>query len=98
MDRSGGPIKIGPLFPKIYMKKLYRSTSNRMIAGVCAGIADYVNVDTNVVRLLYIFGLMITGVFPLVILYVIAMFMIPEKGNETSTVIDGKVEDKNDDE
>lgn len=89
---------ITPLFPKIYMKKLYRSTSNRMIAGVCAGIADYVNVDTNVVRLLYIFGLMITGVFPLVILYVIAMFMIPEKGNETSTVIDGKVEDKNDDE
>ncbi len=80
------------------MKKLYRSTGNRMIAGVCAGIADYVNVDTNVVRLLYIFGLMITGVFPLVILYVIAMFMIPEKGNETNAVIDGKVEDKNDGE
>ena len=63
-----------------------------MIAGVCAGIADYVNVDTNVVRLLYIFGLMITGIFPLVILYVIAMFIIPEKGNENDGVIDGKTE------
>lgn len=83
---------IAPFSPKIPMKKLYRSANNRVIAGVCAGIAEYLNVDTNVVRLLYIFGLMITGIFPLVILYVIAMFILPEKSSERSDVVDGKTE------
>ena len=32
-------------------KKLYRSTSNRMIAGVCGGIAEYFNVDPTIIRL-----------------------------------------------
>jgi len=32
--------------------KLYRSKSNRMIAGVCAGLADYLGMDPTVVRLL----------------------------------------------
>lgn len=74
------------------MKKLYRSINNRMVAGVCAGLAEYVNVDTNVVRLLYLFGLMVTGIFPLVILYVIAMFILPEKGG--GEVVEGKMEDE----
>ena len=35
------------------MKKLYRS-SNRILAGVCGGIAEYLNIDPTVVRVLYI--------------------------------------------
>ena len=35
------------------MKKLYRSTSNRMIAGVCAGVAEYLNIDPTVVRVIW---------------------------------------------
>jgi len=35
-------------------KKLARSTSNRMIAGVCAGLGDYLGIDPTIVRLLSI--------------------------------------------
>lgn len=34
------------------MKKLYRSKSNQMLCGVCAGIGEYTNVDANVIRLI----------------------------------------------
>ena len=35
------------------MKKLYRSKSNQMLCGVCAGIGEYTNVDANVIRLIF---------------------------------------------
>ena len=35
------------------MKKLYRSKSNRMIAGVCAGVAEYLNIDPTVIRVIW---------------------------------------------
>ena len=38
------------------IKTLTRSKSNRMIAGVCAGLADYLNIDPTVVRLLFVLG------------------------------------------
>ena len=38
------------------VKTLTRSKSNRMIAGVCAGLADYLNMDPTVVRLLFVLG------------------------------------------
>jgi phage shock protein PspC (stress-responsive transcriptional regulator) len=37
-------------------KVLTRSKSNRMIAGVCAGLGDYLNMDPTVVRLLFVLG------------------------------------------
>ena len=47
------------------MKKLYRSNSDRMIAGVCAGLADYINIDPTIVRLIFmILFLMGTSRFP----------------------------------
>ena len=36
------------------MKKLYRSQSDVMIAGVCAGLADYLGVDVTIVRLVFV--------------------------------------------
>lgn len=38
------------------VKSLTRSKSNRMIAGVCAGLGDYLNIDPTVVRLLFVLG------------------------------------------
>ena len=35
-------------------KKLYRSSSDKMIAGVCSGLAKYFNIDTVLVRILFI--------------------------------------------
>lgn len=55
-------------------KKLYRSTKNKMICGVCGGIAEYVNTDPTVIRLLWvIFGILGVGV----IVYIIAAIIMP---------------------
>ena len=35
-------------------KRLYRSTSSRMLAGVCGGIAEYFNIDPTIVRFLWV--------------------------------------------
>jgi phage shock protein C len=55
-------------------KRLYRSSTNNMLAGVCAGIAEYINLDPTIVRLLWIiFGCMGAGV----IAYVVAAIIMP---------------------
>lgn len=56
------------------MKKLYKS-NNRMICGVCAGIAEYLGIDPTVVRLFWAaLGLTGTGI----LLYIIAALVMPE--------------------
>ncbi len=58
-------------------KKLTRSSSNRMVAGVCAGIAEYANIDPTLVRL----GWAILSVIACgtgIIAYIIAAIIIPE--------------------
>jgi len=64
-------------------KKLYRSVSNRMLAGVCGGIAEYLNVDVTVVRVLW--AVISLFAFVGVAAYVVCLFLIPE---EPSNVID----------
>lgn len=63
-----------------------------MIAGIFGGLAEYVGMDANIVRLVAVLGLLITGIFPLAIVYIIAMFLVPEKPANHSGAIDGKVE------
>ncbi len=59
-------------------KTLTRSKSNRMIAGVCAGLADYLNIDPTVVRLLFVLGFFaVHG--GLVIAYIIMAIVTPEQ-------------------
>jgi phage shock protein PspC (stress-responsive transcriptional regulator) len=62
--------------PPAPSKRLVRSTSNRVIGGVCAGVADYLNMDANLVRILTVLISLFTGV-P-VILYIVALFVMPE--------------------
>lgn len=59
-------------------KKLYRSKANRMLAGVCAGMAEYFNVDPTLVRVIAIF-LLLTPCVPALLAYLIAWALIPEK-------------------
>jgi phage shock protein C len=58
------------------MKKLYRS-SNRIFAGVCGGIAEYLNIDPTVVRVLYIVLSFFSAAFPGLLLYLILLLFIP---------------------
>jgi phage shock protein C len=56
-------------------KRLCRSTTDRKIAGVCGGVAEYLNIDSTIVRLLWvIFGLTGTGI----LVYIIAALIMPE--------------------
>jgi phage shock protein C len=60
------------------IKTLYRSKSNRMIAGVCAGLADYLNMDPTVVRLLFVLSFFaLHG--GLVLAYIIMAIITPEE-------------------
>ena len=60
-------------------KKLYRSTSNKMIAGVCSGLAEYINIDPTIVRLIWaLIALSGAGVLA----YLIAAIIIPEKPSD----------------
>lgn len=43
------------------VKRLYRSKNDRMIAGVCGGIAQYFHIDPTLVRLLAVVGLLLAG-------------------------------------
>lgn len=65
-------------------KKLVRKTSNKMIAGVCSGIADYLGIDTTIIRVLTILLSIFFGeVFHGLIIYCVAAIVIPDE-NETN--------------
>lgn len=57
-------------------RKLYRSRNQRMIAGVCGGLADYFNVDATLVRVLFLL-LAVFGGTGLVI-YIVMWVIVPD--------------------
>ena len=57
--------------------RLYRSQTNKVIAGVCGGLAEYLNVDTTIVRLGWVLLTLLGGSG--IILYVLAFFVVPER-------------------
>lgn len=59
------------------MKKLYRSKKNRLLGGICGGIGEFSSIDPTIIRLLFLFGAVATGFFPLVLAYFVALFIIP---------------------
>jgi phage shock protein C len=65
-------------------KRLYRSQDDRMIAGVCAGLAEYMDVDPTLVRLAMVGVTLVGGSGFLV--YVIAWIIMPERPEETPNV------------
>lgn len=60
-------------------KRLMRSTSNRMVCGVCGGLGLYTGIDPTVIRVLYVIISLIAGAgFLGLILYFILAVIIPE--------------------
>lgn len=64
------------------MKKLYRSRENRVFNGVIGGLGEYYNVDPVLLRLFWTALLILTGVFPGLAAYLIAILIVPEKPKE----------------
>jgi phage shock protein C len=60
-------------------KTLYRSSTNKVFAGICGGLAEYFNMDPLIIRLIAIFFVAFTGFFPGVFVYIVAIFFIPVK-------------------
>ena len=63
--------------------RFYRNKRDGKFMGVCAGIADYTGIDVNMVRLMFLFSLFISGgsILPV---YFIAAFLAPDTPNELS--------------
>lgn len=63
------------------MKRLYRSNTNKVIAGVCGGIGEYFDIDPVIIRLIWILFLFIgAGIFA----YIIAWIVIPRSQKRLS--------------
>lgn len=60
-------------------KKLYRPMDNKMIAGVCAGIGEYFDVDPTLIRLAWVVLAIFTKVFGGIVLYILAAIIIPSE-------------------
>lgn len=60
------------------MKKKLKRSSNKMIAGVCAGIAEYLGLDITLVRVVYVLLSIFSAGFPGLIVYLILMFVMPD--------------------
>lgn len=58
-------------------KKLYRSRKNSMIAGVCGGLAEHLGMDATILRMIYVIISVFSAGFPGILVYIIAMFVIP---------------------
>lgn len=59
-------------------RKLYRTTNNKIIAGVCGGLGRYFNVDPVIPRILFVI-LLLPGGLPGVIPYVILWLVVPKE-------------------
>jgi phage shock protein PspC (stress-responsive transcriptional regulator) len=59
-------------------KKLYRSRTNRMIAGVCAGLGSFFGIDPTVVRLVFVAGALL-GFGSFVLIYLVLFIVVPEE-------------------
>jgi phage shock protein C len=60
-------------------KRLHRSRTERMIAGVCGGLAEYFNIDPTLVRVLWVLAVLLagTGVLAYIILWILMPLDVP---------------------
>ncbi|MET0779777.1 MAG: PspC domain-containing protein [Candidatus Saccharimonadales bacterium] len=58
-------------------KKLYRSLTDRKIAGVCGGLGEFFNVDPTLIRLTWVVLSVLTAVLPGIAVYIVAVVLIP---------------------
>jgi len=65
-------------------RRFLRSRTNRVLAGVCGGIAEYYGSDVTAVRILTVVIGVFTGILPLLFVYLIAAVLVPERLDGTA--------------
>jgi phage shock protein C len=63
--------------------RLYRSRNNRVILGVCGGLGEYFRIDPVLIRVIAVL-LLIPGVFPVIIAYLVMAIIVPVEGSTSS--------------
>ena len=58
-------------------KKLYKSNTDKKLCGVCGGLAEYLNVDSTVIRLILVLAILFAGCGLLA--YLVAALVLPNK-------------------
>jgi phage shock protein C len=58
---------------------LRRSRSNRMIAGVVGGLAEWMGIDVTLARVIYVVGSILSAAFPGALVYLVLALLIPEE-------------------
>lgn len=61
------------------MEKKLTKSSNKLLAGVCAGIAEYFGWEVTLTRIFYVVLSMFTGGFVGIVFYIMLMLIMPEK-------------------
>lgn len=69
-------------------KRLYRSSTNKVFAGICGGLGEYLEMDPVILRLIWLLIVVFTGFVPGVIVYIIAIFIIPNEIAPISEVVE----------
>ena len=59
------------------MKRIYRSRTDRLIAGICGGMGDVYDIDPTLIRLGLIFLGLATGIVPALVAYIVGAIIIP---------------------
>lgn len=66
-------------------KKLYKSTKNKMLFGVCGGLAEYFNIDVTICRIIFVLLGLLSGSG--IVLYIIAALIMPRRDNTDEDII-----------
>lgn len=61
------------------IKKLYRSSENKTIAGIVGGVGEYFEIDPILLRLIWLVITIMSGILPAIIVYLIAILIVPKK-------------------
>ncbi|MCX6229792.1 MAG: PspC domain-containing protein [Bacteroidia bacterium] len=62
-------------------KRLTRTRDEKLLAGVCGGLAKYLEADPTIIRLLYVLATLFTAVFPGALIYLIMWIIVPKEKN-----------------
>ncbi len=61
------------------VKRLYKSTTNKVVTGVIGGLGEYLNVDPVILRLVYILMTAFTGFVPGLVAYMVLALIVPSR-------------------
>jgi len=64
------------------MKHLYRSKTNKVFGGILGGLGEHFDVDPALLRLIWLCVVVFTGIVPGLIIYLVAVFIVPHKSTQ----------------